>query len=141
LPPVPVVKVEPPKIKMPDIKVLKPPKLPEIKMAAPAPVVSACAPEAGHRAAAPKVVSLAHAQPAAVVNNSPHPALLLWDRPITDRSVKPSCDGSYQPRQRGLAGMPASNSGAGPAATSVNLGSGSPTSQNMAGNGAPRFRV
>ncbi|MEO6912120.1 MAG: energy transducer TonB, partial [Edaphobacter sp.] len=35
--------------------------------------------------------------------------------------------------QRGLAGMPASNSGMGPAAKSVNLGSGSAGSQNMNG--------
>ena len=35
-----------------------------------------------------------------------------------------------------MAGMPASNTGSGPRATAVALGSGSPNSQNMAGNGA-----
>jgi TonB family protein len=137
LPPVPVVKVEPPKIKMPDIKVPEPPKLPEIKMAQPAPVVLPAPPKQVIAPPAPKVVSLAQAQPASVVNNSPHPAPVALGQ--ANNPIAPSnrpATSAINLGQRGLAGMPASNSGSGPAATAVNLGSGSPNSQNMAGNGA-----
>ena len=137
LPPVPVVKVEPPKIKMPDIKVPEPPKLPEIKMAQPAPVVLPAPPKVVIAPPAPKVVSLAHAEAASVVNNSPHPAPVALGQ--ANNPIAPSnrpATSAINLGQRGLAGMPASNSGSGPAATSVNLGSGSASSQNMAGNGA-----
>ena len=137
LPPVPVVKVEPPKIKLPDIKVPEPPKLPEIKMAQPAPVILPAPPKQVIAPPAPKVVSLAHAQPAAVVNNSPHPSAVALGQ--TNNPIAPSnlpATAAVNLGQRGMAGMPASNTGSGPAATSVRLGSGSPSSQNMAGNGA-----
>jgi TonB family protein len=137
LPPVPIVKAEPPKIKMPDIKVPEPPKLPEIKMAQPAPVILPAPPKQVVAPPAPKVVSLAQAQPAAVVNNSPHPAPVALGQ--ANNPIAPSnrpATAAINLGQAGMAGMPASNTGSGPRATSVQLGSGSPSSLNMAGNGA-----
>lgn len=137
LPPVPVVKVEPPKIKMPDIKAPEPPKLPEIKMAQPAPVILPAPPKQVIAPPAPKVVSLAQAQPAAVVNNSPHPSAVALGQ--STNPIAPSnrpATSAINLGQAGMAGMPASNTGSGPRATAVALGSGSPNSQNMAGNGA-----
>jgi TonB family protein len=71
------------------------------------------------------------------VNNSQHPS------PVALGSATNPIAPSNQPAvsqinlgQKGLAGMPSSNTGGGPAATAVHLGSGSPGSQTMAGNGA-----
>jgi TonB family protein len=136
LPPPPVAKVEPPKIKMPEIKTPEPPKIPEIKMAHPTPVLVPAPPKRVIAPPAPKVVSLAHPQAAAVVNNSPHPAPVALgqaNNPIAPSNRPATADINLG--QRGLAGMPASNSGSGPRATAVQLGSGSPGSQTMAGNG------
>lgn len=137
LPPVPVVKVEPPKIKLPDVKLPDPPKIPEVKMNQPVPIVPPAPPKQVIAPPAPKVVSLAQAQPAAVVNNSPHPAPVALGQatnPIAP-SNRPATS-AINLGQAGMAGMPSSNTGSGPRATAVALGSGSPTSQNMAGNGA-----
>jgi len=134
LPTPPVVKVEPPKIKLIDIKLPDLPKPPEIKMATPMPVVLPAPPKAVTPPPAPKVVTLAQAQPASVVNNSPHPtavALGSTTNPIAVSS-KPATS-AINLGNKGMAGMPASNTGAGPASTKINLGSGSPGSQNMAG--------
>lgn len=137
LPPVPVVKAEPPKIKMPEVKTPEPPKLPEVKMERPAPVTPPAPPKQVIAPPAPKVVSLAHPQAAAVVNNSPHPAPVALGRP--DNPIAPSnrpATAAVDLGQAGMPGMPASNTGSGPRATAVQLGSGSPNSQNIAGNGA-----
>jgi protein TonB len=136
IPPPPVVKVEPPKIKLPEVKLPDPPKVPEIKMAQPTPVVLPAAPKLVQPPPAPKVVSLAQAMPASVPNNSPHPtavALGSTTNPIAV-SNKPSTT-AINLGNKGMSGMPASNNGAGAPATVVSLGSGSPTSQNMKGNG------
>lgn len=136
LPPPPVVKVSPPKITLPPVKQPEPIKPVEVKMTQPAPVVPA-PPKQVIAPAAPKVVSLAHPQAASVVNNSPHPTAVALGRP--DNPIAPSnlpATSAVNLGQRGMAGMPASNTGTGPRATSVNLGSGSPGSQSMAGNGA-----
>lgn len=136
LPPVPVVKVEPPKIKMPELKAPEPPKIPEVKMAQPAPVVLPAPPKLVQAPPAPKVVSLAQAQPAAVVNNNPHPAPVALGQ--ANNPIAPSnrpATSAINLGQAGMAGMPSSNTGSGPRATAVTLGSGSPNSQNMAGNG------
>jgi TonB family protein len=71
--------------------------------------------------------------PATVVaTNHPAPvALGQQNNPIAP-SDRPATS-AINLGQRGMAGMPASNTGAG--ATKVSLGSGSPTSTNMAGNG------
>jgi TonB family protein len=108
LPPVPVVKVEPPKIKMPEIKLPDPPKLPEVKMTQPVPIVPP---------APPKLV--------VALGQSTNP-IAPSNRPATS---------AINLGQAGMAGMPSSNTGSGPRATSVTLGSGSPNSQTMAGNG------
>jgi TonB family protein len=128
--------MEPPKIKLPDVKLPDVPKPPEIKMAQPMPVVLPAPPKLVQAPPAPKVVSLAQAMPASVPNNSPHPtavALGSTTNPIAV-SNKPSTT-AINLGNKGVSGMPASNNGAGAPSTVVNLGSGSPTGQNMKGNG------
>ena len=137
LPPVPVVKAEPPKITLPDIKAPEPPKLPEIKMAQPAPIITPAPPRQITPPPAPKVVSLGQARPAAVVNSNAQPAAISLgqqNNPIAPSS-RPATS-AINLGQTGVAGMPASNTGSGPRVASVALGSGSPNSQNMAANGA-----
>jgi periplasmic protein TonB len=135
LPPTPqIAKVEPPKIKLPDIKLPEPPKPPEIKMVQQMPVVLPAPPKLVQPPPAPKVVNLAQAQPAAVVNNSPHPtaiALGSQTNPIAP-SNRPTTT-SINLGNKGMSGMPASNNGMGASSTVVNLGSGSASSQNMNG--------
>ncbi len=134
LPTPPVVKVEPPKIKLPDVKLPDLPKPPEVKMTQPVPVVLPAPPKIIQPPPAPKVVSLAQAQPASVVNNSPHPAPIALgqqNNPIAP-SNRPTTS-AINLGNKGMAGMPASNTGMGPSATAIKLGSGSPGSQNMAG--------
>ncbi len=136
LPKPPVVKVEPPKIKLPDVKAPEIPKPTVVKMMQPAPVVTPAPPRKVIAPPAPKAVSLAHPMAASVVNNSPHPtavALGQAENPIAP-SNRPAT-AAVNLGQRGLAGMPATNSGGGPPATRVNLGSGSPGGQQLAGNG------
>lgn len=133
LPKPPVIKPEPPKIKVPEAKIPEP-KIPTVRMVHPAPVIVPAPPKRIQPPPAPKVVNLGRAQAASVVNNSPHPSAVALGRP--DNPIAPSNQpavSSVNLGQRGLAGMPASNSGAGPAARSVNLGSGSPGSQDMNG--------
>lgn len=126
-------KVEAPKIKLPEVK-LPEPKIPAVKMEHPAPVVLPAPPKRIEPPPAPRVVNLAQARPAAVVNNSPHPTAVSLGRP--DNPIAPSnrpAVADINLGNRGLAGMPASNSGTGPAAKAVTLGSGSAGSQNMNG--------
>ncbi len=136
-PPV-VARVEPPKIKVPVPEIPRPQA---VKMPQAPPVAVPAPPKAVQPPPAPRVVNLAQARPAAVVNNEPHPTAVALGSP--DNPIAPS----YRPSttavdlgNKGLAGMPASNKGAGPASTVVNLGSGSPGSRNMDGRsnaGAP----
>jgi len=135
--PTPVVKVDPPKIKLPEIKPIEAPKPAEVKMTQPVPELKPAPPAKVIAPAAPVAVSLARPMAASVVNNSPHPtavALGSANNPIAP-SNQPAV-AQINLGQRGLAGMPSSNSGGGPAATAVHLGSGSAGSQTMAGNGA-----
>ncbi len=72
--------------------------------------------------------------PASVVNNSPHPTAVALGRP--DNPIAPSnrpATNAINLGQRGMPGMPAENSGTGPRATQVTLGSGSPGSQATSG--------
>lgn len=134
LPTPPKIKVQPPKIVVPQTKLPDVPKPPEVKMNQPAPVVLPAPPKLVQPPPAPKVVNLAQAQAASVPNNSPHPTAVALGRP--DNPIAPSTRTGASPinlGQKGLAGMPASNSGMGPAAHAVNLGSGSAGSQNMNG--------
>jgi protein TonB len=135
LPKPPVIKeVEPPKIKLPETKAPEIPKPTPVKMDQPMPVVTPAAPRRVVPPAAPKVVSLAHPAPASVVNNSPHPTAVALGRP--DNPITPSnrpATATVNLGQRGMPGMPAENSGGGPRATQVSLGSGSPSSQTTSG--------
>ncbi|HSY68363.1 MAG TPA: TonB family protein [Edaphobacter sp.] len=135
-PPPPVAKIEPPKIKLPEVKLPDPPKMPEVKMTQPVPVITPAPPKLVQPPPAPKVVSLAQAMPASVPNNSPHPtavALGSTTNPIAV-SNKPSAT-AINLGNKGMSGMPASNNGAGAQSTVVSLGSGSPTGQNMKASG------
>ena len=139
MPPPPVlpkVQVQPPKITVPVVKAPDVPTPPVVHMNQPAPVVTPAAPKRVIAPAAPAVVNLARAEAAAVPNNNPHPSAVALGR--ADNPIAPSnapATASVNLGQRGLAGMPASNSGGGPAASHVSLGSGSPGSQSLAGGG------
>jgi TonB family protein len=134
IPPPPVVKVEPPKIKIPDVKLPDVPKPPEVKMTQPLPVVMPAPPKLVQPPPAPKVVSLAQAMPATVPNNSPKPQAIALGSATNPIAVsnKPSPT-AISLGNAGASGMPKSNNGAG--ASVVSLGSGSPTGTNMKGNG------
>lgn len=134
LPTPPIVKVEPPKIKLPDVKLPDVPKPPQVKMTQPVPVVLPAPPKLVQPPPAPRVVNLAQAMPASVVNNSAHPAAVSLgqqNNPIAP-SNRPAASAINLGRA-GMAGMPASNTGMGSPSKVVNLGSGSAGSQNMNG--------
>lgn len=138
LPPPPVVKPQPAKIKPPEVKEPEPPKV-EVKIPRPTPVTPTppAPPKLVKAPAAPKPVSLAHPQAASVVNNTPHPTPVALGQ--TNNPIAPSnrpATATVDLGQRGAPGMPATNTGTGPRATAVHLGSGSPGSQSLAGNGA-----
>src|SRR3984885_11949267 len=107
----PPIKIKPPKI--PPIPVVKvdPPKikLPDVKL-----------PDV------PKPPELKMAQPMPVALGSTTNPIAVSNKPSTT---------AINLGNKGMAGMPASNNGAGAPSTVVNLGSGSPNSQNMKGNG------
>lgn len=133
LPPTPKIKIDPPKIKVAEVKLPDLPKPPEIKMNQPTPVIAPAPPKLVTPPPAPKVVNLGQAAPASVMANN-HPsavALGQQNNPIAP-SNRPATS-AINLGNRGMAGMPASNTGAG--ATKVSLGNGSPTGTNMAGNG------
>ena len=136
LPEPPKIKLpEPPKIKLPDVAKLPDlPKPPEIKMNQPVPVIAPAPPKQVTPPPAPRVVNLGQAAPATVMATN-HPAAVALGQqtnPIAP-SNRPATS-AINLGNRGMAGMPASNTGAG--ATKISLGSGSPSSTNMAGNGA-----
>ena len=135
-PPPPKLKVQPPKITVPETKLPEIPAPAVVKMTQPAPAVKPAPPLKVVAPAAPAPVNLARPAAASVPNNSPHPTAVALGR--ADNPIAPSdrpATSSVNLGQRGLAGMPASNSGAGPAASKVSLGSGSPGSSSLSGNG------
>ena len=137
LPKPPVMKIEePPKITVPVAKLPDVPKPVTVKMPE-QPVVIQAPPKRITPPAAPQPVNLARPQAASLPNSNPHPtavALGRPDSPIPTNTNKPAVS-AVDLGQKGLPGMTASNTGAGPAATKVNLGSGQPDSQAMKGNG------
>jgi protein TonB len=137
LPKPPVLKMEePPKITVPVAKLPDVPKPVTVKMPQ-QPVIVPPPPKTIIAPAAPQPVNLARPQAASLPNNNPHPtavALGRPDSPIPTNPNKPAVS-SVDLGQKGVPGMTASNTGAGPAATKVNLGSGQPDSQAMKGNG------
>ena len=133
LPPPPKIKMDPPKIQVAEVKLPDLPKPPELKMTQPTPVIAPAPPKAVQAPPAPKVVSLAQPQAASVMANN-HPAPVSLGQ--QNNPIAPSnrvATSAINLGQRGMAGMPASNTGMG--ATKVSLGSGSPGSTTMAGNG------
>ncbi len=133
LPPPPKIKIEPPKIQTAAVKLPDLPKPPEIKMTQPTPVIAPAPPKAVQAPPAPRVVNLAHPEAASVMANN-HPAPVSLGHP--DNPIAPSnrpATSAINLGTRGMAGMPASNTGMG--ATKVSLGSGSPGGTNMAGTG------
>ena len=136
LPDPPKIQVQTPKITVPPIKVPEVPLPAVVHMSQPAPVIAPAAPKRVIAPAAPAVVNLARAEAASVPNNSPRPSAVALGR--SDNPIAPSdrpATSAVNLGQRGLAGMPASNSGGGPAATHVSLGSGSPGSNTLTGGG------
>ena len=129
-----IAKVEPPKIKLPEVKAPEPPK-PVVKMETPKPVLAPAPPKQVIAMAAPKPVNLAHPEAASIPNHDAHPSpvrLGLADSPIKDLhgpAVAPVALG------RGLPGMSTSNTGSGPPAAKVNLGSGQPDGTAIRGGG------
>lgn len=132
--PIPQPPIEP-KVVLPEVKV-EPPKVEPKVVPKPEPVVKPAPPKLVVAAVAPKPTTVNLGKSASVVNNSPHPA------PVALGSANNPIAPSNRPAtakvdlgQRGLGGMPASNTGAGPRSTSVNLGSGQPNGS-MNGGGA-----
>lgn len=130
LPPPPVpVEIEQPKVQLPDIPVpVKPVEPVQVAKSVPAP------PKLVQPPPAPILVHLGMAQPASVVNNSHQPsavALGQQNNPIAV-STRPTTS-AINLGQRGLAGMPGSNTGAGPASTVVRLGCKRPSNTPVSG--------
>jgi TonB family protein len=126
LPEVPKIVAEAPKIVLP--KVLPDiPKPVEVKMDAPKPIITPPAPKMVIAQAAPRIVDLAHPSAPALVNNSPHPAAVALGSANNPLSP-PTAAGPAKVDlgNRGVAGMPSSNTGAG-----------RPTAVNLAGSGSP----
>jgi TonB family protein len=126
LPEVPKIVAEAPKIVLP--KVLPDiPKPVEAKMDQPKPILLPPAPKVIQEQAAPKIVNLTHPSPPALVNNSPHPAAVALGSANNPLSP-PTAAGpaKIDLGNRGVAGMPSSNTGAG-----------RPTTVNLAGSGSP----
>ena len=137
LPPPPIVKLAEPKIVVPEVKLPDPPVVPVVHMNQPAPVLTPAPPKLVKAPPAPTVVNLARPEAASVVNNSPRPSAVALGQ--TNNPIAPSnraATASVDLGQRGAPGMNAANTGAGNRAAAVSLGSGSPNSQNMTGNGA-----
>jgi periplasmic protein TonB len=132
-PPPPIAKVEPPKIKLPDVKLPDPPKMPEVKMTQPAPVITPAPPKLVTPPPAPQIVNLAHAMPASIANNDAHPSAVRLGNPEIKALNGPAVTTPVN-LGGGMRNMSASNTGSGPAATSVKLGSGQGDSQNMNGH-------
>jgi protein TonB len=127
-PPKPVVTPEPPKIKIPDVKLPDMPKPIAVAVPKPMPVIIPAPPKIQQAAAAPKVVSVTmKAQSASVVNNDPHPQAVALGNPNSPVPFQKSGPAvATVNMNRGMSGMPPTNSGGGPPATAVRMGNGSP---------------
>jgi periplasmic protein TonB len=130
-PPKPIETPEPPKIKIPEVKLVEPPKPIPVVAPKPVPVIVPAPPKIQQAAAAPKVVSVTMApKSASVVNNDPHPTAVALghpDSPVPFQKSGPAVAAVNM--NRGMAGMPATNSGGGPPAKAISLGNGSPGGQ------------
>lgn len=130
-PPPPKVIVPPPPVPVPT----PPPPVPPPPTPAPSqpkPTPAPPAPKLQPAPPAPRAVNLM-GTPAHVPNNDAHPSAVRLGSP--DNPLKPMSGPAVQRVSMGVAGMPGmpgSNTGSGPRAVNVSMGSGSPGSQNMA---------
>ncbi len=138
LPKPPVLKVQPPKIQVPETKLPDLPKPPQIKMTQPVPVVMPAPPKLVEPPPAPRVVNLAQVQAASVPNNSPHPSAVSLGQANNPIAPSSRTTTAVNLGNRGLAGMPGSNNGMGPRSVAVNLGSGAPGGHDMNSRGFVR---
>ncbi len=124
LPDTPKLEVQAPKIIVPQIKL---PDLPKqiVKMEEPKPVLAPVPPKQVIAMAAPQVVNL-KAAPPALANKDAHPSAVALGR--ADNPLKASNAGpaAVDLGNKGVAGMPSSNTG-----------NGAPTKVNLAGSGSP----
>jgi TonB family protein len=128
-PPPPKIKMPPPpKIETPKIKAPEPVKVPEIKaVAAPKPTMEAPAPKRVTPPPAPVKVNLGVAMAASVPNHDANPTAVRLGQ--STNPLKPLTGPAVSPVNMGVAGMPGmnrGNTGNGPRAVAVNMGSGSP---------------
>jgi len=131
--PEPPKPIEPPKIQPPPVPL--PPTIKPIVVPTPKVNLTPPAPKKVDPPPAPKVVSLANAHAASVVNNDAHPSAVRLGNPTSP--VNPTGPAvSRVNLSAGMPGMPASNTGNGPASKSVNLGNGSPQGTNLNGRSA-----
>jgi len=129
-----IVKVEPKIVNLP--KPIEAPKPQVVKMDTPKPVIMPAAPQKVVAMAAPTPVNLSRPQAASVPNNDAHPSAVRLGTPD---SPIPNLHGPAVASvnlARGMPGMNAANTGNGPPATKVVLGSGSPESTSIHGTGA-----
>ena len=123
----PVMKLIEPKILKPEVKIEAPKPVPMKPMETPKPVVVPAPPKVVVAAAAPKPMPVHLGQSASVVNHDAHPAAVALgsaNNPIAP-SNRPAT-ANVNLGQRGLAGMPSTNTGGGPPAQAVSLGNGQP---------------
>jgi protein TonB len=126
-PPKPMIKPPEPKIVLPEVKLIKPPEVVHVEQPKPVPVVMPAPPKMVVAAAAPKPVAVNLAQAASVVNHDSHPSAVALGHPDSLIPVqKGPAVAAVNLSQKGLGGMPPSNSGGGPPSTKVSLGSGQP---------------
>ena len=136
VPPKVVIKPVEPKIVLPDVKIPEPPKVLPVMQPKPVPIVVPAPPKLVVAAAAPKPVAVSLAQSASVVNHDAHPSAVALGHP--DSLIHPSNApgvAAVNLSQRGLGGMPSSNTGGGPPSAKVSLGSGQPDGS-IGGTGA-----
>ena len=128
--PVPPPRVPPPTViePPPEVKPLPIPQPKPVNLQPPAP------PKVVNPPPAPVKVNLGRAEAASVKNEDAHPTAVRLGSPTNP--LKPLTGPAVSSVNLGVAGMPGmnkNNSGNGPHATSVNLGSGSPNSNNING--------
>ncbi len=124
--------VEPPKINVPKIEVPEPPKIQTpVMKAAPVPVPTPAPPKAVTPPPAPVVIKLNQAQATSVANNDAHPsAIRLGSQTNPIKNVTGPAVSPVNLGRAGAPGMPAGNTGLGPA-SKINIG----------GSGAPNGRM
>jgi TonB family protein len=141
LPKPPVLQTEPPKITVPEqAKLPEVPKIQPVVLPHQNPVIVPPPPKAIIAPAAPQPVNLGRPQAASIPNQSANPSPVALGRPDSPIPTNPKgpAVSSIDLGQKGLPGMAASNTGAGPPAAKVNLGSGQGDSQSLKGNGVQK---